>query len=74
MTQEPTTLKWSHVLITCIAWLVLIGAIYGNISARLAMVESNQQNNVHKEEFGEMREDITRRLQRIENKLDHERK
>jgi hypothetical protein len=70
------TVKNWHVVLTLIVWAATM--LTGWVTVR-AQTEQNQkdieilkQNTVSKERYDEMREDILRRLQRIEDKLDRD--
>lgn len=68
--------NWSVVL-TLIAWLVISVVQYATLSAQAAQnardIEAVKRESVTRERFDELKEDILRRLQRIEDKLDRDR-
>jgi cell division protein FtsB len=69
--HESRALRWSHLFIVLIVQLLALGFIYGSLKFQ---VESNSQRIEKLEEqtqgFKETKEEILRRLDRLENKLD----
>jgi hypothetical protein len=66
-----------HVILTLIAWLVLsvlqFAAVRAETSQNTRDIEEMKRDHVSKDRFDELKEDILRRLQRIEDKLDRDR-
>lgn len=69
-------LRWAHLIIAVVLYLLSLGALYATMREQIAEntrdIERNRQDSVTKERFDDLKEDVTRRLQRIENKLDQD--
>jgi hypothetical protein len=69
--NNSKALGWSHLIIVLIIQLLALGFIYGSLKYQ---VEANTQRIEKLEQstsgFKETREEILRRLDRLENKLD----
>lgn len=67
--------SWQGILIL-IAWLVLTVLQFASVRAQTEVnsrdIEQLKREQVTRDRFDEMRDDIQRRLQRIEDKLDRE--
>lgn len=76
-TPGVTQVKNWHVVLTLVAWLVLSVLQFAAVRAETAQntrdIEQMKKDTVSKDRFDEMKEDILRRLQRIEEKLDRDR-
>lgn len=70
-------IRWIHLAIGLSVYLVSIGGIYATMRTQLdetrEQVRILQQEAIRNAQFQEFREDIQRRLQRIEDKLDRDR-
>lgn len=66
-----------HVILTLLAWLILSVAQFVAVSKTTEQntrdIEEMKRDHVSKDRFDELKEDILRRLQRIEDKLDRDR-
>lgn len=66
-----------HVVLTLLAWLVLsvlqFAAVRAETSQNSRDIEQMKRDHVSRDRFDELKEDILRRLQRIEDKLDRDR-
>lgn len=67
-----------HVLLTLISWLVLSVAQFVSVRAQAEetarRVSDVEKGKVDQKQFDELRDDIIRRLDRIESKVDAERR
>lgn len=82
MTEQPRingglVIRWVHLAIALSVYLFSVGGIYATMRAQLdetrEQVRQLQQEAIRSAQFQEFREDIQRRLQRIEDKLDRDR-
>ncbi len=67
-----------HAILTVLGWLVLAALQFAYVQAQTQQnakdIERIKAEHVTRERFDELKEDILRRLQRIEDKLDRDRK
>lgn len=70
------TVKNWHVVLTLLFWATTFITGWATVRAQTEQnskdIERLKQDSVSKERYDEMREDILRRLQRIEDKLDRD--
>jgi len=71
MIENGRALKWSHLIVVLVVQILALGFIYGTLktqveadSRRIDRIEEQTQG------FKETKEEILRRLDRLENKLD----
>ena len=66
-----------HVLLTLLLWAASFIAGWATLRAQTddntRRIQDMDEKHVRKEQFGELRDDIIRRLDRIERKVDQER-
>lgn len=69
-------LQWSHIVILALANLLAVGTLYGTMRAQVDEAQRNIQElkagKVEQKQFDELRDDIIRRLDRIESKVDRD--
>jgi hypothetical protein len=69
-------LRWSHLVIVLIVYVLTLGVIYGDLrsttSENTRRIQMLEDKAVTREQVTEMKEDLQRRLQRIEDKLDYQ--
>jgi len=69
-------IRWIHLIVALTVYLLSIGGMYATMRTQLdetrEQVRQLQQEAIRNAQFQEFREDIQRRLQRIEDKLDRE--
>lgn len=74
--KREIIVQWGHIVLALIVYLLSIGVVYGTMRTQLdettRRVEELEQKTVTREQIDMMREDINRRLQRIEDKLDRD--
>lgn len=67
-------LKWVHLAILLLVYLLTIGAIYGTLRTQIdesgRRVKDLEEKSIRRDQFNELREDLIRRLDRIESKMD----
>ena len=70
-------LRWSHLVMALAVYLLTIGVIYGTMRNQVDELRTQvfqlQQEAIQNKQFTEFKEDVQRRLQRIEDKIDRER-
>lgn len=70
-------IRWIHLVVALSVYLLSIGGMYATMRSQLdetrERVKQLEQDAIKDAQFKEFREDIQRRLQRIEDKLDRER-
>jgi hypothetical protein len=75
--KQVVMLKWSQLIVTLAVWLVSLGTIYGTMQTKVDEAQRATQElkdkKVDQRQFDEMRDDLIRRLDRIESKVDRER-
>lgn len=60
-------LRWSHLVITLVVYMLTVGVIYGTMRTQIDELRAAQVTNP---QFQEFKEDIERRLTRMERDLD----
>lgn len=67
-------LKWVHLGALLIVYFLTIGAIYGALRSQIdensRRVKDLEDQGIKRDQFNQMREDLIRRLDRIESKVD----
>lgn len=70
-------IRWVHVIVFLATNLLAIGGMYAALKIQSEQntkdIQELREHTVDKGRYDEMREDILRRLQRIEDKLDRDR-
>lgn len=61
-------LRWSHLVMALVVYLLTIGVIYGTM--RTQIDELRAERGVNSLQFQEFKEDVERRLDRMEKDLD----
>ncbi len=62
--------RWLPTLVLLVGWTILAGVQWGSVNARVAAVEKQNDGKLDKREYDLAREDLVRRLDRIEIKID----
>lgn len=63
-------LRWSHLILALVIYLLTIGVIYGTMRTQIEELRRSQTQSISNPQFQEFKEDIERRLTRIEGDLD----
>lgn len=70
-------LRWAHLAVLLVVYFLTIGAIYGTLHSQIdesaRRVKDLEEKSIQRNQFNEMREDLIRRLDRIESKVDRAR-
>lgn len=74
--KPPIVIKNWHAALVLIGWFVLAimgyASLYYQVQAHSADIADIRQHSVRSEQMLEMKEDLERRLQRIEDKIDRD--
>ena len=63
-------LKWSHVFIFLLVNIVTVAGMWATMRAQVDELREEQKQTITEREFREFKEDVQRRLERMEQTLD----